>query len=258
MEMKWAPRPGEGKDGKFTVPFFSHPGERTARTTMVIRNSSTDTKTISQIQEDLAVMSRIIEKSAREVADSDDWNVMGIKVITLGGRDTRNLYLEDYGVILSLRVNLALLPEGKTPETEAAGDEEGDGAWEEARNEVLGSPHRRENLYEKGPRKREFDADAVTNLKKSLIDALRNASKIRHLKPSDWVTLVVQGQGGEQAGAGESAFRLRLNDRVIEGPFEESEGTATMVLRVKKSDLDEQSKKKSGDGFEKKVVIAVY
>lgn len=253
-EWKWTPKP----DGKFSVPLFGHPAERASRGAMVIRNSSTDAKVVSQIQEDLAVMARLLEKSANEAVDSDDWNVLGIKVLTLGGRDARNLYLEDYGVILSMRVNLLLVPEGTAAKDAPAAQDETDEAWEEARNEVLGGPRRREAGREKHGRKRDYDAKAVDELKGSLIEALRNAAKIRHLKESDWITLVVHGRGGQDGGDYESAFRLRFNDRVIEGPFEEAEGQSTMVLRVKKSDVDEFARKKGGEGFEKKVSITVY
>jgi hypothetical protein len=241
------------------VPFMQE--RSSARHALIVRATKTDGKTIGEIQEDLAIMSRILDKNVQGIADSGDLNAMGIKLRTLDNPSARNLYLEDYGVVFTMRVSIPLLP-GEADEKSA--DKEGgetDTAWEEARNEVFGGPRHALAPGESAPRNRAYDKGAVEDLQNSLLQSLRNASNIRNLKPSDWVTIVVHGPGAPGQGpAARTNWRIQSGEAVYAGAGDEpGERTAVMVLRARKSDIDEFAGHQGDlDGFRQKVSIVVY
>src|SRR5204862_5958190 len=79
---------------------------------LVIRTSDSDAKEQANLEEDLAVMSRILDKTMSKNLDDDRANrFMGISVLFAPGSGSiRNLYLEGYGALFLLNVNFPLLP----------------------------------------------------------------------------------------------------------------------------------------------------
>ena len=224
---------------------------------LLVFTSTPEEGTIRELQEDLAVMSRILDKQVKEIAASASFTAMGINVLTFPGtRPSRNVFLEDYGVIFALRVNMPLIPPGRE---ESEGEEKkdlADTAWEEAKNELFGHTHPREK---EGAANQRYDAGSVEELKKSLLQALRNATHIRNLADSDWVTIVVTGQpsGAPARVEFQRALRFEFQDMMFwDDGFEE--GSSTLVLRAKKADIDQFAKDKEADAFKKKVSVAVY
>lgn len=229
---------------------------------LIVRNSEGDEKSLHSLQEDLAIMRRILEKNLKDNLEPQSVEPMGISMLVHGDRSVRNAYIEDYGALFVLSVNVPLVAEEKSEKKERAGGQE-DSTWEETKREIQGK-HRpfAPGWKEPRPKRRQFDPAELEHLQQVLIESLRNASNIRQLKPADSVTLVVNGLTG----------RGEQEDRLVESLDDESTGevriaivgdatessNATMVIRAKKSDIDEFAKKKDAEAFRKKVSITIY
>ena len=95
-----------------------------------------------------------------------------------------------------------------------------------------------------------------------------NATHIRHLKPNDYVTIVVMGGDSgknmtvrrEARGPADRArYSAEVEVRQFHGSERPGPDPTTMTLRVKKSDVDEFAKDKTKvEEFRKKVAIQVY
>jgi hypothetical protein len=226
---------------------FSEVGGRGNRP--VIIKSDGDAKEREQLKEDLLVMCRILEKAAQPHL-SDVHKAAGIDLLALGGgnRTVRTIYLEDYGVLFTLNVRIPLLSDEKAEEPEekeTARTEE----WEETRNELFGQKRRiRRAQPGQGP---SYDEEDVQQLKDDLLDAMKNASNIRNLKASDWITVAVSGPGVLESeviqverGRGEDLEKLVVPRIELFGIEEgQSGGESMMVLRIRKGELDELVKK---------------
>jgi hypothetical protein len=229
---------------------------------LIIRNEKTEGKVMDQLREDLTVMSRILEKSVAEFKD-DHQEAAGIALMLHGGAPIRAMYLEGYGVVFTVNVNIPLKAEPKAGEAEEKDNKGANEEWQEARNEVFGQKRRFDTRKDRGAH-REFSAAEVDEVRNSLTDALRNATNIRNLNANEWVTVVVRGRGGNDLDAvamGEGGnFRVEPNGKAIiwdTGSTEEA-GLSTMVLRIKKSDVDNLSKKEKTDELRAQISVTTY
>lgn len=231
------------------------------RSPLIVSSSDRDPKSTAQIEEDLNVMMRILEKSANT---RDEAKAMGIDLFSLGGGgNPKVFYLEGYGAMFLLRVKYPLLPPPSRDEASRT-NESTNSEWERARQEVYGNrrPFEERFLSRDGAAE-EFDADRVEKLKGQIIDDLVNATHIRSLKGDDFVSVVVSGAstrpavvrhearawsggGGGYGGGG-----------VVRSPADSAQ--STMTLRVRKSDVDAFAKgKMKSEEFRKKVSVQVY
>ncbi|MBM3837505.1 MAG: hypothetical protein FJ398_06010 [Verrucomicrobia bacterium] len=286
-------------DGRFSVDYLTG-GESRPRT-LVIRTTETDQKTLTALEEDLNVMSRILAKSMKEKAGGDGaLTAMGMKIRTLavgGSSAAQNLYLEGYGALFFLHTRFPLLPPPEPPKEETR-KETASSTWEEARRELYGpkdpAPGQRW-FFSKDSTRESYDADKVARLKESLLEALKNAANIRHLKSQEFVTLVVVGTettttprvralrmspagaepkeldvllqenakaagGGYGGGSfGFAAGGARPGAATIVRPLTGSAGETVMTIRAKKADADAFAKGDLKlDDFQKKVSITTY
>lgn len=242
-----------------------------------------DAEQLREAEEDLNVMARVLEKAmgARR-GEGESRRAMGIDLFTLGGGNSgpRQMYLEGYGAVFLLRVKFPLVaPETKEVEPPPQKPEKSRGAWDEARADLYGD--RRGPGPKRSPRGAEpYDEGRVTELKESLIDALENATHMRHLKPGEFITVLVSGGGGGREGGERRIVSVKRNaasagapgvgdgarpgeantfrwvdpDRPAHGA-----GETTMILRVKKSDVDAfAANKLTKDEFAKAVSVLTY
>jgi hypothetical protein len=234
---------------------------------LIISSSSPDEKSLATLDEDINIMARVLNKSIdRGGGDDDRKGPMGIHLwaIGQGNRAARNFYLDGYGAVFILNVNMPLLAPPSKPQAEEKKDQTSS-SWEEARNELYGREDH--NDYKRGGDKRPgvpFDASRVDALKKDLTEALKNATHIRGLKDNENVTVVVQGPGSDQQvqrARSVGPKKAEVREDVFAYAFSVPGGGArsVMTLRAKKSDIDAFAKGKTElDDFRKKVSIAVY
>jgi hypothetical protein len=245
-----------------------HPKRSGTTKALVIRSSEPEANEQIGVEEDMAVMSRILDKALEENLGRQDFprKAMGIDVFFAPmSSPVRSMVLEGYGALFLLHANFPLLPPSvKTP---AAKDEQPvDSAWEEAKRELYGP--RTEGKFVRGPVE-EYDEEKVQKLQEVLLQALKNATNIRNLKPDDFVTLCVFGgatgpvkvkstrttvKRGQQPGEEGEQKVVRIEDQASGG----ARGTI-MTIRVKKADVDAFAKAKMNlEDFRKNARITAY
>jgi len=249
-----------------------------ASKTLVVRSSETDSKTVGNLEEDLAVMSRIFDKALAQQLDEDHRpRAMGIDVFFApGSSPVRSLYLEGYGALFMLNANFPLLPPPEKPE-EAKEKPETDSTWEEAKKELYGRQPGVGEIVDlalsgryDGPSgsEPEYDEGKVNQLKDALLNALKNGTNIRNLKADDAITVCVFGRAGAHSARAKYIKKRNPEPGTIPQELEvyndfvkQSDGArvSIMTLRVKKSDVDAFAKNNLDlDAFRKKVVITTY
>jgi hypothetical protein len=252
---------------------------------LVIRSSELDPKEQASLEEDLAVMSHLLEKSVGSSLGLQPQGgpVLGVNLVFAPGHNpTRGLYLEGYGALFTLSVCFPLLPSPKNDEEKE--NPSTDSAWNEARQEVYGQQRMDgKAVYVRGE---EYDERKVNRLKDAALEALKNATHIRGLKGDDWVTVCVCGgqsmilKGSDQdirqeltdLRKQETELRTRYTDtwptvrnirdkiQALELALAGKQPRSTMLtIRVKKSDVDAFAKDKLNlDDFRKRAKIMPY
>ena len=255
-----------GARADFFRPDFTYARGGKAARSVVIESREPEPNAIATIEEDLNVMSRILEKAISPSQDETK-RVMGIEVHSLFGpaAGARNLYLEGYGAVFLLNVGFPLLapPEGKT---EPKAKEPASSEWEDARQEIYGNPLQRQSELSWARTARgkaePYDPEKVEDLKTSLFDGLKNATHIRSLKPDEVIVVVVTGPGTIGQGAlkeipfvgnlyrtpttpsttGQGARANKAGGLARAGRERSttaaSRGETIMTVRVKKADVD--------------------
>src|SRR6266540_3832892 len=194
--------------------------------TLVIRTSDTDPKVQANLEEDMAVMSRIFDKALEQKLSEDHRHrAMGIDLFfTPGSSPLRSLYLEGYGALFLMSVNFPLLPPPAKPEATREKSDT-DSAWEEAKREI----HGRSDAWSQfgdtfkfspspGP-EQEYEEGKVEDLKEGLLETLKNATNIRNLKSDETIAVCVFG--GASAGPRKAkATTAKLKKVGPDGPDE--------------------------------------
>jgi hypothetical protein len=177
---------------------------------VVVQFSPAAENTVDAMEEDLAVMTRIIAKALQgELGEEPATTKMGIRMLVTGdGRSVRAMYLEGFGALFMIKVNFPLLP---PPKVEAKRSEStANSEWEKAKLELQGivSPNEDGSDSVSGGPGSDYNEDQVATLKKTLLMSLKNASNIRHLKSDDTVVVSVFGSpnGGPGVPAGLGGF----------------------------------------------------
>ena len=115
-------------------------GGGTAGRTLIIPKEAGDPKEFTELEEDLNVMARILEKAASG-REAKNRQAMGIWIH--GGFANsampKNLCIEGYGALFFLNVNFPLLPPA-AKKTEAESTDNTSTEWEEARRELYRAP----------------------------------------------------------------------------------------------------------------------
>jgi len=242
-------------------PMF--PRARGGGSSLVIRSSELDAKVQSGLEEDLSVMSHILDKALEEKLSSQPRarKAMGIDVVfSSSSSPVRSLYLEGYGAVFFLNVNFPLLaPPKAEPKKEQT---ETSTTWEEARNELYGQPGQPKLSSAPGE---DYDQDKVDRLKDAILESLKNGSNIRDLKGDDSITVCVFGVGG-RPGRVQSSTRRTPAPTAVENyvyVFGDSRGGRTrgtvLTIRVRKADAEAFAKGKFDlDEFRKKAKVTTY
>ena len=167
---------------------------------LLIRTRDLDPEAQTELEEDLKVMARIVEKATQPETRRTP-RAMGIDLVF--GPDqspVHSLYLDGYGVLFMVNVGFPLLPlPAQAPENPEDPKSPVTSTWEQTRQELYGNPQPPEPVLPLGwfgdpdTETLAYDAAKVDRLRQSLIEAIRNASNIRQLAPDESVTICVQG-----------------------------------------------------------------
>ncbi len=183
--------------------FRYHAGPAGSSTT--VHFSQPDPKSEDALQEDLNVMSLLLQKKLEEaVGENSPTYRMGIPLLLRSGqRSIESLYLDGFGVLFTVNVNFPLVasPARKVKDNE---NRSGSDDWNEARKELYGGRETRESANPYGSATVPYDADQVAALKRALLEALKNTANIRGLKSDESAVVSVFGTESLSAARRES------------------------------------------------------
>jgi hypothetical protein len=252
---------------------------------LIMSFSETNLAVLRELEHDLAVMHRVLVKTM----PNSETTAMGI---TVWGSPSDPagfpiMYFEDYGAVFILRTPLALVVphHAKEPGHPAR---QNDSEWDRARQEMFGPPAgstgRALSMHSAGAG---HHPEQIERLTTNLLQALKNASRIRHIRSEDWLSVAVIGPGVQQSsvihGGTVPSRALRVPEPgpgvvepvivpsprapqpvppVIYSPGISSvsgtQGRSQLLLRVKKSDVDAfASGEMEFEQFRDKVAIAM-
>jgi|GEM_PF-728754 len=272
---------------------------------IIVTSRPLDAKEQAMAEEDLGIMARLLEKEIeREGGAGGPRDAMGIVLTRLDGRSPSVMLLEGYGAVFTFNVRMPLTPPPARA-TEKKPERPTDSPWERTRRELFGSgdegggrsgsPEGQTRRFEfKGPAGAEgvtgygsgfgdpwggrstgpeaYDAKKVEELKKAILEALKQAGNIRALKPDDFLTVVVQGgEGGGHGPAAYVAVETRTTTSSSTGggapkveTFVNREGggahrASTLTVRARKSDAEDFAKGKlTAEQFSKKALVNLH
>jgi hypothetical protein len=233
---------------------------------LVIPGADIDDKRMAATEEDLAIMSHLLERTTGDkMQDVLIGSAMNVPLRTWGPqRMVRGMYLEGYGAVFTLNVRFPLAPsssETEKPKTATSSN------WERSKQEVFGAPDRDVLIQADNPfaaPAEGYDKKKVDDLQRRLLEGLKDAVNIRELKSDEMVVVAVIGASNlppehsvvAHATEGVSAGVARGSVmKTTVHPREDS----VMTLRVRKSDAEAFNKGElTFDQFRQKATITIH
>ncbi|MBN1804718.1 MAG: hypothetical protein JW837_05665 [Sedimentisphaerales bacterium] len=248
------------------IPHLQHGGSGSV---MVIPSAQMEIENLVAVNEDMNVMSRIFEKKLSQsnlITERERWFLGRYPWLAQGsGSAPEAVYLEGYGALFLLRVNILLSAPPEAPKEEKTEKEDTDPLWTQMRREMY-EPEQADGRND-DRREEKYDAQKVENLKTDLINTLKHATNIRGLKPEQLVILTVIGSSSRSGPDimrsyshtyGRSGVRTGTGTRRITVPEVEEDSLLPTVLTIsaKKSDIDAFAKGEIDyDQFSKRIGI---
>ncbi|MBM4024073.1 MAG: hypothetical protein FJ280_01520 [Planctomycetes bacterium] len=234
-----------------SVPF---PPEQARENVLVVPTPDLTAEALANLTEDLTVMCRIFDKTVLPnrrgvgfvtgVSGSD-----AFRYYTLGQDSPQALYLDGYGALFFLHVDLPLVPTEPPEAGQSEPNESPDPVWSQTIREMTGRP------AETGESSRgavPYAAQKVETLKKTLIRTFVHTANIRMPRPQDMVTVAVANPDDRKASTS-GRYRSTGDDPYGDSPYgmpRRQPGTSAvrpsvgapgptlLVLRTTKADVD--------------------
>jgi hypothetical protein len=248
-------------------PALAGTAPRRPSQSLLIHTRDQDPEAQAALEEDLNVMSRILEKIAASESDHSPRS-MGIDLLfAVPTSPVRSLYLDGYGALFLVNVGYPLLPPPTTDQQANEGPRpEPETIWEQARQELYGipqppSPPAAPRVFglgwtggeTAGP---DYDPARVDALRQALLATIKHAANIRQLQAGESVTICVLGSpgaarvrtlrhetstvapgGSVRSGASEAS--IRREERALQRPGDTPDpGRGIMTIRAAKADID--------------------
>jgi predicted DNA binding CopG/RHH family protein len=269
-------------DMAWNMPFKLGSGS-SSRRTLVIPKGDANPELLANAEEDLNVMTLILEKAVDTRSEDEGKKALGIDIFS-SSSGIRNLLIEGHGVIFTVKTKIALVPPPTPKKEETKTKDTTSSEWDEARRQLYGPSEIEKGIHKAFDKvqmnfnaNEEYDEKKVQRLKDSLIEALKSASNIRHLSGDQTVTIVVLSSssiqevrkivtaepggggfgvsGGRGGGRGVGGVYVKADNREIS----DGRGGSRLMLQAKKSDIDSYAKGKlTTDAFRDKVKIQIY
>jgi hypothetical protein len=168
----------------------------------IIAFGQPDQKELDDTAEDLSILSLILSRKLEQAfatsANAGQYKLGIPMLLQPRGHMVEASYVKGFGAILNLRVRFPLVPAtaGKIP----AQNEQPQTEWEAARS-ALARAEGGQSAWEptRGDEAENYDGRVVDLLKRRVVEALRNASNLRHLTPEDWIIVNITGTGTSSA-----------------------------------------------------------
>jgi hypothetical protein len=260
---------------QFRIPVLPRNGSGAV---LVIPAAQMKLEDLATITEDMTVMSRIFDKklSQARLTTGGAWPI-GSDLMLFGRSRSSGaieaIYLEGYGALFLIKVNVLLSPPPETQQEKETEEEDTDPLWTETIQEMY-APQDVNTRRRRGERPEEkYDAEKVEDLKETLIKTLKHAANIRALKPDESVILTVIGKAGQSATFFADE-RLYMEDHSRHILTTTAPGTQTgfsnrartgfsspavLTIRAKKADIDAFANGTlSFDQFSQKTLLLSY
>ena len=173
-------------------------GRSPAGRTLLIHSTPKDPRVMAEIEEDLNVMARILEKAVEQQVKPTPVKKLGVVLQSMGQERPQAIHLDGYGALFVLRVRVPLLPSGPAEKVETATAPRRL-PWDQTRQELYGG-RAGESMPSPEP-SIAYDEALVASLKQQLLVALENATHLRHLKPEEHATVTLMGTAGPQGAS---------------------------------------------------------
>ena len=231
---------------------------------LVIPSAQMKVENLAAITEDMNIMSRIFDK---QLSQSNVQTTRGRMYGAInpflgrGNRTTEAIYLEGYGALFLMKIDMLLSAPPEAQKKEKTKEEETDPVWSQMRREMYEPEEARRSRTDDRP-KEKYDAEKVETLKTNLIKTLKHATNIQALKPEQLVILTVIGDRHGSTAAvtqsisyGRSTGRRRIVQTLPEVQTDSLLPTV-LTICVKKSDIDSFAKGKIDyDQFRQRIGI---
>jgi hypothetical protein len=194
---------------------------------------TTDAIKSADMSEDIEIMSRIVDKTLREKFKGEYYSSL-----LLGGKGCRGVYLRNYGVLFIVNVQF---PVAEIEFNQPQADEEERGLWKRTELQVRNQAVRDEEAYAYDNQAQfrarratvgHYEPEKVNQLKEELIRLIAGyAVNIAQLKSQDVISFIVFGKGASDI--------VRQSNLLLQNqPAVTAVTTTTLIVKVKKSDLD--------------------
>ena len=188
-------------DGSVTYAIAQNTTGRSSSSSkvLVIPNTEIKTEDLVEITQDLQVMSHIFHKIFTGPQLVEGLFMIYGDFFGRGSRATEAVYLQGYGALFLMEVNIPLSSPPKAKETEKdESTQKTDSVWNQAKHEIFHpSPYNKTRTTDPTER---YDEKKVEELKTRLIKALKHAANMRNLEPDESIILTVIGEGGGYSG----------------------------------------------------------
>jgi hypothetical protein len=164
-------------------------------------------KEIDELSEDLKVLGFIFTRNLERTFGNNketEYRLGVPMLVTSGMRVVDVNYLQDYGIFVKVHVPFPVANAEKSEKKSVAGEPSSD--WEKARRTLYGEENQGAEMAAQNV---DYDEKLVSALKAQMIDALKNATNVRHLRAEDFVTVTIIGGAG--AGNRNSLMTIRVN-----------------------------------------------
>lgn len=219
-----------------------------------------DPKALDEMAEDLNIFGFLVnQKLENSLGDQIPEIKMGVPMwLESGGHHIHASYIEGFGAIFNLRLGIPVVapPASEAKEEAPAAPSE----WEEARAALYGGGDvAMQSQWAAGAVRNaeHYDAKVVEILKKQIAASLKSADGLRHVKPEEWIVVMVTGgpNAPESQPAKSSAARNYTANNL---GLATSYGRPTMMtFRIKKSTVV-ASRGSSEEEFANKVEVTSY
>ncbi len=245
------------------IPLWQHSG---GGAVLVIPAAELKVEDLAAITEDMSVMSRIFENKLSQARLTTGRASLFVVLAPFSGHNSGTIeaiFLEDFGALFLMKVNVLLSPPPEAPEEKETEEEDTDPLWTQMRQEMY-APEEADRRRRTGDRPEEkYDAEKVEELKETLIKTLKHAANIRNLKPDESVVLTVIGKAGQPAASATGRLlREDYGSRYIISTSRAGTGSfspTVLTIRAKKSDIDALAEGKlSFEKFTEKTQLFSY
>jgi hypothetical protein len=243
------------------IPLLGHGGSGAV---LVIPAAEMKVEDLAAITEDMTVMSRIFDTKLSQAHLTTGRGIGSIGFDSLlFGRSSgaiETIYLEGYGALFLMKVNVLLSPPPEALEEKETEEEDTDPLWKQMRQEMYAPQEARRRRGDRPEEK--YDAEKVADLKGTLIKTLKHAANIRTLKPDESVILTVTGKASQSGPLAMRMYSGGHNTYIATKPGGAGSGSfspTVLTIRAKKADIDAFANGTlSFDQFSQKILLLSY